>query len=256
MIALALAVMLASLLGSFHCAGMCGAFMMFAVGATPGTRWPLHFAYHLGRLTTYTLLGAAAGAMGAAVDLGGSLIGLQRFAGVAAGAFMVVFGLATILRLYGVRIAAMPVPQTVRTLLLAGQRSAMNARPLHRAAAIGLLTTLLPCGWLYAFAVIAAGTASPIAGAVTMAAFWTGTLPVMATLGIGAQRLTGTLAVRLPMITATLIVVVGLYTVADRLLMAPMAMGATTGDTARMTAAQRLASLNTHEMDCCKRDHR
>ena len=50
--------------------------------------------------------------------------------------------------------------------------------PVARALLLGLFSTLLPCGWLYAFAVLAAGTGGPWTGMLVMAAFWAGTVPV------------------------------------------------------------------------------
>ncbi|MBE7450024.1 MAG: sulfite exporter TauE/SafE family protein [Kofleriaceae bacterium] len=41
-----------------------------------------------------------------------------------------------------------------------------------RAALLGLLSAALPCGWLWAFVVVAAGTGSPVGGALVMTAFW------------------------------------------------------------------------------------
>lgn len=65
-------------------------------------------------------------------------------------------------------------------------RRLMDRPPVVRAAATGLFTTLLPCGWLYAFVVTAAGTGSgtPLHGAALMAVFWLGTLPMMLTVGV------------------------------------------------------------------------
>ena len=82
---------------------------------------------------------------------------------------------------------------------------------------IGMLTTLLPCGWLYAFAITAAGTASPLWGALTMAVFWAGTLPVLVAVGAGAAKLTGALGARAPVLTTCALIGVGLWTVAGRL---------------------------------------
>src|SRR5205823_3884811 len=110
--ALIAAVFLASLLGSLHCAGMCGAFLAFAVGAEDpgaGRRAALQGAYHIGRLCTYLVFGAVAGGVGAALDLGGSLVGVQRVAAVLAGSMMVVFGVGAALRLRGVRLPRAPV---------------------------------------------------------------------------------------------------------------------------------------------------
>ena len=216
MIALIATVFVASLVGSLHCAGMCGAFVAFAAPGSKNGR--LLVAYNLGRLVTYTILGAVAGAIGAAVDLSGSLVGISRAAAIGAGAIMVVFGLAALLRQMGVKIAHAQAPGSARLkqVLMAGHRRAMALTPLRRAAVIGLLTTLLPCGWLYAFAATAAGTASPLLGALTMAVFWFGTLPMLVALGAGLGKLTGALAPRLPLVTSLVIVAVGLGTIVAR----------------------------------------
>lgn len=234
---LAATVLLASLLGSLHCAGMCGAFLLFAV-ADPNQRGPrpsLHLAYHLGRLATYTTLGTIAGSLGAAFDLGGSLIGVQRTAAILAGAMMILFGAIALLRIQGVAIPAPPIPAAWQRLVTRGHNAAARRPPLIRALATGLLTTLLPCGWLYAFIITAAGTASPLLGAITMLAFWAGTLPVLASLGVGFRSLSGALGHRLPTITAAAVVVVGLATVLNRAAaIAPP--GAATADAPACTA--------------------
>ena len=159
-----IAVLLASLFGSLHCAGMCGPLVAFAVG-TPETRSyaqraVLQIAYHGGRLATYALVGAICGVLGAALDLGGSLLGLQRVAAVLAGAMMIAVGVLALLRYRGVTLPHVGLPAFLQRLVVVGQRAAVGLRPLPRALAIGLLTALLPCGWLYAFAIIAAGAGS------------------------------------------------------------------------------------------------
>lgn len=215
------AILVASLLGSLHCAGMCGAFVLFAVTGPDGRHggipkpW-LHAAYHLGRLVVYLALGAAAGTAGAALDLAGSLVGLQRIAAVSAGALMMAAGVLTILRLRGVRLAHLAVPPAFERWLMAGHRAAHRLSPIARAAVTGLLTTLLPCGWLYAFVITAAGTAHPGWGAVAMLAFWLGTLPVLIGVGAVAQRATGAMRRHLPVATAAIVAAVGLFTVIDR----------------------------------------
>lgn len=61
-----LAVYLAGLLGGGHCAGMCGG-IVGALFAGAGSRLPLHLAYNTGRIASYTLAGAIAGALGGMV---------------------------------------------------------------------------------------------------------------------------------------------------------------------------------------------
>ena len=219
MIALITAVFVASLVGSLHCAGMCGAFVAFAVADTEGKprqRVALSAAYHGGRLTTYVLLGAAAGSVGALLDLSGALVGVSRIAMMLAGGVMVLFGISAAMAAMGKRAIRVPVPGFMRKMLAAGHGLAMQFSPVRRALVIGLLTTLLPCGWLYAFAAVAGGTASPLLGGLTMAVFWLGTLPVLVSLGVGVQRLSGAFGRKLPHVTAIVLILVGLWTLAGR----------------------------------------
>ena len=92
----------------------------------------------------------------------------------------------------GLRVAA---PAGTRRLVH-GTTVATNALLERRGAATGLLTTLLPCGWLYAFVITAAGTGNALAGAGLMATFWVGTLPMLTIVGIGVRKLAAPLAAK------------------------------------------------------------
>ncbi|MDE3128896.1 MAG: sulfite exporter TauE/SafE family protein, partial [Gemmatimonadota bacterium] len=95
---------------------------------------------------------------------------------------------------------------------------AMRDRPpVARAAVTGLLTTLLPCGWLYTFVVTAGGTGGAVDGAGVMAVFWLGTVPILLAVGLGAQRLLGPVARRLPLASAAMVLVLGLLSISGRL---------------------------------------
>jgi sulfite exporter TauE/SafE len=89
--------------------------------------------------------------------------------------------------------------------------------PLARASAIGLVTTAIPCGFLYGFVAVAGGTGSPVAGLLVMIVFWAGTLPVLAGLGFVADRALGALRARLPIVSASILIVLGLLTLAGRM---------------------------------------
>jgi uncharacterized protein len=89
-------------------------------------------------------------------------------------------------------------------------------RAASRAWRIGVLTGLLPCGWLWAFVVSAAGTASPWTGAAVMAVFWLGTVPAMTGVLVFAGPLFDRLRQRLPVITACVLIVLGVATLAAR----------------------------------------
>ncbi len=215
-------VLVASLLGSPHCAGMCGGFVTFYAGGDGRARVLPHVAYNAGRLVSYVTLGAIAGLIGAGVDHMGALAGVGRAAGVLAGLVMVAWGLAALAAEAGLALRLPAAPAALKRPLTGALRS-VHARPAPvRALVMGLVTTLLPCGWLYAFVAVAGGTAHPLAGALVMAVFWMGTLPVMAGLGLAAQTAFGPLRRRLPVFTATLLVVFGLLAVAGRFRPVPM----------------------------------
>jgi hypothetical protein len=249
-------VLLFSLSGSLHCAGMCGPLVAFAVG-TPeshsnAVRAVLQVAYHGGRLVTYSLVGAICGVLGAAIDLGGSLLGLQRIAAVLAGMMMIVVGVLAVLRYRGVSLPHIGLPAFLQRLVVLGQRTAVGLRPLPRALVMGLLTALLPCGWLYWFAIIAAGAGSAAWGAAVMVAFWAGTVPVLVSLGVGVQALTGVLGRRLPLATALILVVLGLYTVGGRLLLPAGAFERLAGSLQGRDAQQQLEAVERSKPPCCQ----
>ena len=218
MIALLGSVLASSVLGSPHCAGMCGGFVGFYAGQQADRARPLaHLAYNGGRLVSYLALGAVSGWLGAGLDRVGGLLGVSHAAGVIAGTLMVIWGVAAILAALGVRVRLPGTPPAFARGI-AGAVRALRDQPAEiRALAIGLLSTLLPCGWLYAFAAIAAGTGGPLPGMLVMAAFWLGTVPMMAGIGIAARRLLGPFERRLPMVTASLLLVLGLMTISGRL---------------------------------------
>jgi len=213
-----IAIFLASLAGSPHCAAMCGPFVAFAAAgaATDRPRWMVTGAYHGGRLVSYVALGLVAGALGAGVEGLGALAGVSRLAAIVAGALMVAWGVDTILALRGWR-SRFHAPAKLANALGSVTRRLAGWPGVSRATAIGVATALLPCGWLYAFAAAAGGTGSPVSAALVMLFFWTGTLPLMAALGMGLQRIAGPARRALPMVTASVVVVIGLLTIAGRL---------------------------------------
>lgn len=217
MIALTGSVLVASLLGSPHCAGMCGGFVCFYAGqGGRGQVWA-HVAYNLGRLLTYVALGALAGAVGGALDHVGASAGMHRTAAVAAGAVMVVWGLAALAAAFGARLPHAGVPGFLQARFTAAVRAVHAQPPAIRAIAVGLSTALLPCGWLWVYVATAAGTGSVPAAMLVMAAFWLGTVPMMASVGFAAQKLFGPLRQRLPVVTASVLVVLGLLTLGGKL---------------------------------------
>jgi sulfite exporter TauE/SafE len=211
MTALVLAVLASSLVGSLHCAAMCGSFVCLA--GSRGSAW-----YHSGRLVSYVVLGLVAGGLGGLLDSGAALAGIQQGAAVLASLLLVVWGLS---RWLAARGTALPWPtiETPARRWLGNALAALRDQPAAlRGAALGLLTTLLPCGWLYAFVVAAGGTGSAERAALVMSAFWVGTVPALAMVGVGVRRLSPRMTAALPQWSAATIVVVGVLSLAWRML--------------------------------------
>ncbi|MEM9702991.1 MAG: sulfite exporter TauE/SafE family protein [Planctomycetota bacterium] len=212
MTTLLLAVVAASLLGSLHCAGMCGPFALWAGSADGRVRTGRLAAYHFGRLATYLTIGTAAGLLGRAADASGHAVGLPVNASRAAGAVLV--GIA-IWKVWPRNAPVTSGPGAIARFV-AKARPAIGKLPgWLRPAAVGAVTVLLPCGWLYAFAAVAAGSGAALNGAAVMAAFWVGTVPWLS----GLTLLSAPLARRPALgrwVTAATLAAAGLYTTAGR----------------------------------------
>jgi sulfite exporter TauE/SafE len=208
-IALLPGMLVASLVGSVHCIAMCGPLV-----GLHGTARTLRLAlvHALGRLTTYVCLGVLAGLLGRALDLAGHLGQLQHVAALVAGVVIVGWGLYTIAVALGWR----HEPHVHGVLFRRGLVQLRARRPATRAWLVGVLTGLLPCGWLWAFVVSAAGTGSPLAGGVVMAVFWLGTVPAMTGVLTVGVPVVDWLRRRLPIVTALVLIALGVGTLAWR----------------------------------------
>lgn len=209
MSAIVVAALTAGLTGSLHCVAMCGPLVGLASGSRLGPSARLAATHNLGRLATYVVLGATAGAVGSALDLAGKLASVQRGAALVAGLAIVVWGLL-LMRAPRARGA------TASTAFDRGLVAIRRQPPTRRALALGALTGLVPCGWLWAMVVAAAGTGSVGWGAATMGAFWLGTAPAM----LGAVTFIGPLVARLrgrlPLVTGLIVTTLGLVTLWGR----------------------------------------
>ena len=205
---------LAGLGGSLvHCAGMCGPFVLGQVmtdaeRATGYGEWrrlagAALAPYHLGRITTYTALGALAGAATALFAATAAFGWISALLLIAGAGFMLVqaFG-------HAIGTGSPLGPAVVR---LAAPLSASH-RLLARYG-LGVVLGFLPCGLIYGALGAAAGTGSPWRGALAMAAFAAGTVPILVVVGWSGhffrRRLKGVarwLAVPLLLANATLMV--------------------------------------------------
>lgn len=180
--------------GAGHCIGMCGP-LVVTLALNEATRqglsrlWP-QLLYHLGRITTYGVMGGAIGLANSFVTVISPIERLQNLVLGAAGAIMIVMG-----------IGLMGWPPRIRprhsstglfssllqrgAAFIAGQDSPGVFFPL------GLLLGFIPCGILYTALIGAAGAGASaptriegfLSGMFMLLCFGAGTLPPLVFLG-------------------------------------------------------------------------
>jgi sulfite exporter TauE/SafE len=207
----------ASLIGSMHCVGMCGPLALLAADPQRMRRgWDAIAVYHGARIAVYGVLGAMVGLLGASLQWSGQWFGLQRLGAQLAGATMLLIGLAALARLAGGQSHQVLLPSYLQQWL-AKAHAATKALPRkRRAAAVGALTGLLPCGWFYAFLLAAASTSSAWQGAWVMILFGMGAVPALSATVLGAQWITGRWRQAIPWVSALLVTFIGLDTLGRR----------------------------------------
>ncbi len=181
------AALLTGLLGGAHCVAMCGG---IATGFSTHSRggWAA-MQPNLGRVLGYMLAGAIVG------GLGGGLLSLARLPWLpvvmraAVGVVLVLAGLRMLDRKGRIpRFFGGPGNQLWQALRPLQQRL-LPANTASKRIALGMLWGWMPCGLSTTLLAAAWLSASPVHGALTMAAFGVGTLPVMVALTWAGQRI-------------------------------------------------------------------
>lgn len=187
-------------LGSFgHCMGMCGpltvAFSLSNKQETPNWRSQLkfHTLLNLGRMLSYTLVGAGIGALGSVLLASGQMAGigsdLRRWLAIITGVMLIWFGLRQIKPDLLPRIPILHplLPGKLGDRLNTGMVKLSLKSKWWTPALLGMTWGLMPCGFLYAAQIKAAQTGNLWMGAATMLAFGLGTLPTMLGVGVSAS---------------------------------------------------------------------
>ena len=180
------------LMGAGHCIGMCGglvgALSLSEAGKKGG--WLFHLLYNLGRITTYTFIGAVVGWLGSAMAYTDHFRMLTRSLLLASDLFIILVGLGTAGMFTWLNASSLdfPGPMQAMTSVLHGLR---KLPPALAALPLGLLFGFIPCGYLYAVAITAAQSAEASTGALMLMAFGLGTAPSLLIFGGATQWLSG-----------------------------------------------------------------
>lgn len=217
----------AGLFGSAHCVGMCGGLIAVASDGATGVRQraSVQLGYQLARLASYVALGTVAGSLGHALDLAGQAAGLSKAAAVLAGITMTSWGLAAMLRAVGVSLR-LPHLRLLPAFVVGWLARARQRPPLTRAVLLGTASALLPCGFLYAFALAGASTGSPTGGALVMAALWLGNLPALVGFGLLLGGVLAKVRRHIPLLSAAAVFALGLVTLNSRINLPAFAVAA------------------------------
>ena len=163
------------LLGSLHCVGMCGPIAIalpipnannisFVIG---------RLLYNLGRVATYSFLGAVFGLLGSRLVISG----FQQSVSITLGIAILIAVL--IPPKYKAKISQHTIIQKITLPLKSGISDLFKRGTFSAMFLIGLLNGLLPCGLVYVALAGAIASGNAISGTLVMILFGLGTIPMM-----------------------------------------------------------------------------
>jgi sulfite exporter TauE/SafE len=163
---------------------MCGGIVMAYSTAKVDTHWTRltqissHILYSLGRVLTYTILGVMFGYLGGVATFSNSANGILLFI---AGIAMVLTGASLLGKIKFLTIIEHSL--SANSFYQNTFKAMLKSKSLTSFFILGMLNGLMPCGFVYFFAITAASTASPFWGGVVMMIFGLSTIPAMFSLG-------------------------------------------------------------------------
>lgn len=197
-----------------HCIGMCGGIVVAYSSTKIDQRTSYleqtsaHLAYNFGRVTTYTILGAAFGFVGQVVAFTPTTKGVLF---LITGMLMILAGLSLIGNLKFLNSAEWSVSKYA--WYQNSFRALMSNKSYLSFYLLGLLNGIIPCGLVYSFAIFAASTADPLAGALVMATFGLATIPALFFLGFLTKILQkGSLRGTMMKLASLLVILYGVIT--------------------------------------------
>jgi hypothetical protein len=163
------------LLGSFHCIGMCGP---IAIALPVPISNNLSFVagrllYNLGRVVTYSFLGAVFGLLGSRLIISD----FQQSVSIVIGIAIVIAVL--IPPKYRAKISQHKLVQKITLPLKFGISDLFKRGTFSAMFLIGILNGFLPCGLVYVALASAVASGDAISGSAVMILFGLGTIPTM-----------------------------------------------------------------------------
>ncbi len=194
------------LLTGFHCIGMCGPIAISL---------PLHnlswldktlggLTYNFGRVVTYSVLGALFGILGQ----GFAMAGFQQWLSIIVGALMI---LSALFPLFLDKIIAKSPLYSIVDSIKAKLGLLFGKQSYKALFLIGLLNGLLPCGPVYVAIGLSLAAGSLLNGALYMAVFGLGTIPIMLSLSLAGNLFTGNLKRKIRKVVPFFVILLGIW---------------------------------------------
>ncbi len=165
-----------SFFASLHCAFMCGPMVCSVLGPKNHYKHLDLWLYNLARISMYTVLGAILGILGSQLTILSPMAG--AYAAWAIGIGLIAAAVLSILKLMGATLVSTPdwlKLSPVKAISAAIKRTPKQLHPIL----LGYGTAFLPCMTLTPAFAMAMNGGSGLGGAMLMAAFGLGTLPIM-----------------------------------------------------------------------------
>ncbi|WP_215223579.1 sulfite exporter TauE/SafE family protein [Echinicola shivajiensis] len=177
-------------LGSFHCLGMCGPIALAVSSSDKQKAVMKKVWYNLGRTGTYAILGLLAGTIG----LGLELAGFQQWVSIGLGVLIILFAFMykkseRALAKGGAYQFVAKVKSALGYWLKKGGSKAFFMT--------GLVNGFLPCGMVYIAVLGSMAMAGPVEGAIYMASFGMGTIPLLMALMLSGNLFSANWRIRL-----------------------------------------------------------
>jgi len=179
--------LLMGLIGSMHCAGMCGPIAIslpYRVGMqTKEETFFKILVYNLGRIITYAFFGLLFGVVGKSFFT----MGIQKWVLIALAILLIIVAIFSI----DVESKALKIPfiNKFNTKIKTTLSKALKNATIKSFLYIGILNGFLPCGLVYMAIVAALATGGVINSVLYMILFGLGTMPMMMALGYGGHLL-------------------------------------------------------------------
>jgi sulfite exporter TauE/SafE/copper chaperone CopZ len=197
-------------LASFHCVGMCGGLVVtysakYHVEKEKNKNNFLpHAAYNLGRVVSYTVIGAVLGGVGSFFGVNPMFSGIVT---VLAAFVMVMMGLSLIKNISLIEKIKSKIPAPMARYFFSGEQKTKSRSPFF----IGLLNGFMPCGPLQAVQLYALGTGSVLHGALSMFFYVVGTAPILFSFGSLVSAISGERVKRMMKFSGAVVILLGLF---------------------------------------------